>query len=285
MAEASTLERPRGKRDTTEAVKVRLATVTPEMANEWLSREDQVNRSLSVGVVNAYARLMAGGQWTLNGDTIVISSEGKLLNGQHRLRALIKAGIPVLMIVVDGVDPSAIDTMDDGRRRSVSDNLHISGTPMPAAASSGARWLLRLKLEAISRNQRVTNHEVIQLLQKHPGLAISAKRLDQADIFIGLMPSIFTALHYIGGVLLEKPAEAEAFFQVLSTGTPAYDGDPVHALREKLIKHQKQGANLNSMMQWNGAVHAWNLFCTKTPVKKLQIPEETVIEGLDISKI
>ena len=284
MAETSALERPRG-RDKQSAVKVGLKTVTPEMATAWLSREDQVNRPVSAGVVNAYARLMEQGLWMLNGDTLVLSSEGKLLNGQHRCRGIVKADTPVDMIVVEGVDPAAIDTMDDGRRRSVSDNLHISGTPMPAAASSGARWLLRLRHDAISRNQRATNLEVIQLLHKHPGLSASAKKLEGADIYVGIMPSIFTAIHYIGSALLDKPVEAEAFFQVLATGTPSYEGDPVHALREKLIKHQKQGANLSSLLQWNATVNAWNLFCTRTSVKKLTIPEETVIEGLDISKI
>ena len=63
----------------------------------------------------------------MTGDPIKFSSDGRLLDGQHRLEACEIAGLPISTHVVFGVDPGAFTTIDTGRSRSASDALAIEG--------------------------------------------------------------------------------------------------------------------------------------------------------------
>ncbi|MEH7879332.1 hypothetical protein V7799_17715 [Rhizobium laguerreae] len=68
------------------ALKVKAVMVTPEMAENILAARGP-NRNVSASVINKYARDMLAGRWQLNGQTIKISKDGQLLDGQHRLEA------------------------------------------------------------------------------------------------------------------------------------------------------------------------------------------------------
>lgn len=101
--------------------------VTPEMAQNWLSHNPG-NRPLSSYRVQHYVSAMKKGEWYLNGETIVIDSNGCLKNGQHRLAAIIKYGKPVSTVVVFGIDPS-VNLFDRHGKRSVVDYLRTSSLP------------------------------------------------------------------------------------------------------------------------------------------------------------
>jgi len=79
------------------------------------------NRHVSANVIHKYARDMAAGRWCLNGQTIKISSSGKLLDGQHRLEAAKKAKRSFQSIVVEGLPEDSFGSLDIGRRRGVAD--------------------------------------------------------------------------------------------------------------------------------------------------------------------
>lgn len=97
--------------------------VTPEMAAEWL-KSNTKNRSLSQATVNYYAAEMKAGRWELNGETIKFYENGTLKDGQHRLSAVVKAGVPVKMEVRFGVPNDSI-ICDRQRKRSVADMINI----------------------------------------------------------------------------------------------------------------------------------------------------------------
>lgn len=61
------------------------------MAETWLSRNSN-NRNLRGQVIASYARDMKSGAWVLNGETVKIASNGQLLDGQHRLNAVVESG-------------------------------------------------------------------------------------------------------------------------------------------------------------------------------------------------
>lgn len=257
--------------------------VTPEIAQEWLDLNSP-NRNLSPGTIEAYARRMAQKKWKLNGEAVIFAKNGAMLNGQHRCHAAIKAQMPFETIVVRGVDPDAQQTMDDPRKRSVNDQQKLRGLNYPASASAAARWLLRLRLGSIAHAKRMTNAEVLDVLEKHPGLGESAQQL-AGDTIPGLLPSVMVAVHYLGSVVLGLQPKADSFVGVMATGVPAYEGDPAHLWREKLIRAKAQGNGLAPKDQWEGTVHAWNLFVANEKVKRFQIPDEAMVDNLDLRKI
>lgn len=100
-------------------------TVTPAIARQVLEH-NAVNRPLSRATVAYYAMQMKRGQWRMNGETVSISDQGNLMNGQHRLNAVILAGTAVAFLVVRGVDEATFPSFDGGKNRSVSDVLNLA---------------------------------------------------------------------------------------------------------------------------------------------------------------
>lgn len=99
--------------------------ITPQMAEEYLSH-NMVNRTINRNRVIAYSNDMKTGEWQLNGESIKFDDSGNMVDGQHRLSAIIRANVSVKTFVLRGVE-SGISLYDRGRNRSVTDTLIISG--------------------------------------------------------------------------------------------------------------------------------------------------------------
>jgi hypothetical protein len=67
--------------------------------------------------INLYADHMINGRWKYNGDSIRISKEGVLLDGQNRLLAAQKAHVDLVCDLVVGLDDDTFNTIDQGRVR------------------------------------------------------------------------------------------------------------------------------------------------------------------------
>lgn len=86
-----------------------LEDITPEKANEYLLKNTDNYRNPNTRRVNTYAADMAAGKWEMNGEAIKFDSDGNLVDGQHRLLAIVKANATVKMLVVRGVDTKIMD--------------------------------------------------------------------------------------------------------------------------------------------------------------------------------
>lgn len=96
-------------------------TVTPEVAAMWLTRNCSENRNLSRGRVEELARAILQGQWRLTHQGIAFGENGDLIDGQHRLAAIVRAGVPVQILVTRGLPQSSFSVMDRGWTRSLRD--------------------------------------------------------------------------------------------------------------------------------------------------------------------
>jgi len=105
---------------------VALVTITPEMAEEML-KKNIGNRKINQANVNRIAADMATGNYRLNGETIKVSSNGEILDGQHRLLAAVKSGMTFRTYIVYNVERESIGTIDMGKGRSVADSLNVMG--------------------------------------------------------------------------------------------------------------------------------------------------------------
>ncbi len=84
-----------------------LCLVTPEQAASWLTLNTQ-NRPLIERRVQHYAQIMQEGLWEADcSRPVQILNTGLLLNGQHRLTAVIQAGVPVQLQVAVYASPAA----------------------------------------------------------------------------------------------------------------------------------------------------------------------------------
>jgi hypothetical protein len=101
--------------------------VTPDMALNWLEAVNTKNRTLSDAHVARLARDMKEGRWRLTHEGIAFDPQGRLLDGQHRLWAVVEAGIPIEMHVWLNVPPEALMAIDSGKPRRLADILHLGG--------------------------------------------------------------------------------------------------------------------------------------------------------------
>lgn len=105
---------------------IKLVTITPEMA-EIMLEKNIANRKVNQANVNRIAADMATGNYKVNGETIKISPNGEILDGQHRLLACVKSGMSFQTYIVYNVEREAIGTIDMGKGRSVADSLNVMG--------------------------------------------------------------------------------------------------------------------------------------------------------------
>lgn len=106
-------------------MKTEIVVVTPSQAKKWLERNTD-NRHITPSVVGGLADAIRRGEWILSHQGIAFGKDGKLLDGQHRLLAILEANLAVKMAVTWDVDNEAFKVMDIGKKRTVSDILNVS---------------------------------------------------------------------------------------------------------------------------------------------------------------
>jgi len=107
-------------------MELQVIEITPEMAKKML-RFNTCNRSLSKKAVTKYAGMMKLGEWHLSHQAIAFTEDETgnliLVDGQHRLAAVVQSEIPVkFSVIYHAVQTPYIDTV---RNRTFIDNLNI----------------------------------------------------------------------------------------------------------------------------------------------------------------
>ncbi len=141
--------------------------VTPAMAEAWLENNFR-NRPLSEDVVVAYARDMKSGQWVPTHQGIAFNENDDLIDGQHRLHAIVRSGVTVRMMVtfglkakIAGKEMTTMDAVDRGRTRSVADQLKIQHGMKDGSAIS----MVCMSLGSLCYGERTRRLSVGQVLE------------------------------------------------------------------------------------------------------------------------
>jgi len=130
----------------------RTVLVTPDVARDWLTK-NVVNRPLIARNIEALAFDMRTGRWLLTHQGIAFNRDGLLVDGQHRLHAVIAADVPVRMRVTYYVDCSYDAPIDTGCMRRAH---HVLGISSRAVAVCNALVLLETGAVARSTAGRVS---------------------------------------------------------------------------------------------------------------------------------
>lgn len=104
------------------AMKISIMQITPDLAAEFLKRNTG-NRAIRKTAVNQYADDLRRGNWKLTHQGVAISPNGRLLDGQHRLSAIVQSGISAQMVVALDVDDDSYAVIDRGKPRRLTDAL------------------------------------------------------------------------------------------------------------------------------------------------------------------
>lgn len=106
-------------------VEAYLIEVDAELAAELLKLNTDGQRRMSDLAIERYATDMVADAWVFNGAAVLVTDENELIDGQHRLRAIIDSDESQVLLIVRGVSKDAMETVDTNRRRSYSDMLFM----------------------------------------------------------------------------------------------------------------------------------------------------------------
>lgn len=117
-----------------------LVRLSPEIAAELLARNPD-NRTASADVARQIAEMITDGRWQVNGETIKVSRDGALNDGQTRCAAVAKAGEAIDTWMIFGLDRESRFTVDFTRKRSADHLIKMEGNHQPCVAAAVARLL------------------------------------------------------------------------------------------------------------------------------------------------
>lgn len=215
------------------------AELTPTIAKALLDRNPS-NRLLNEVTVENYARDIANGAWRLNGQTLVVASDGHMNDGQHRCNAVIAAGMPIRVVFVFGVERDSRFTLDQGRVRSAADFLGMNGHHDTKALAAAAAMLWQYRQRAALSGQaiyRPTKGEVLGTIERTPSLARSVGRIDGKGSSTAGGRSLLGFCHCVFSEASSVDA-ASLFIDALMEGANLSGRDPILYVRNRLIQER-----------------------------------------------
>jgi hypothetical protein len=260
-------------------IQAQVETITPSWALSVLAEQAALdeargrrqNRPIKKATVTRYARQMEVGQWRLNGEPLIFNGR-RCLDGQHRLSAVVVAGVPVQMLVVRGVDEAAFGSIDQGGARTAGHILSVSGVSGATIIGGAAALVMAYQNKGhmqLDPTSRPSAHEASAFVLEHELRFVSAfDAVNDAYRFVGA-PAVLVAVSFLAH---QHDEPRRVFFDGLRTGANLSMSSPVRHLRERLIaeRDRKGFGRADMVLRAAWTVKAWNAFVVNEPMKLLK---------------
>jgi hypothetical protein len=252
---------------------VSIVEVTPALAREWLGRNTH-NRNIRPTGVAALVRDMRAGRYLLTGQGITFDRNGVLIDGQHRLNAIIEADVTVPLVVLRGADPDAQMAIDVNKKRTYPDHLALAGR---TNATTRAAILRRAMLweRGIFVNQggafTPTYAELDAFESTRPLINSAVEFAMHLRRELGMPPSIGGVAFYVfAGIDYDAAVD---FLGRVADGENISRTHPAYAFRSRFTKEQAQGGRIPESELLALLIRAWNAYRTGSELTKLQLPK------------
>lgn len=244
--------------------------VTPEIASGLLTRNTN-NRILNKNAVKKYAADMMRGDWKYNHFPILIGRDGELLDGQHRLHAVVLSGVSIWADVYDNVDSDIMPTIDSGRPRTVANHLAWKGYKNTKNLGAMAKGVLMFDagyLDLSRDGGEVTSHQnIIKTVENNSWIVDNARLAAQVSNSVHMGSGVFAVLWRMFDEI--DPSDNSYFWQKLIGDTGHNEGDAIYALRKRLLNRFRNGVTWSDKEFIGVSVKAWNAYRLGLPVYKL----------------
>lgn len=221
--------------------------MTPEWASQILERNTH-NRSVRPVLVRQIASDIVCGRWLLTPQTVSIASDGRLLDGQHRLMAVIKSGEAVQMMLATNCPIECFTAIDTGQSRTPGDILRIEGVRNATTVGSIIRLAhLYTRIPGLvwdNQSGMVSKQELLEVYRSDPDIWDEVTRLA-----VGFAKSPCVQISAVGAFLylyrsLDAPGAddeslSQDYLKLYCTGEMLPAGSPILALRNWQAVHWK----------------------------------------------
>lgn len=281
MAKVKLVKKEESKMD------VKIELITPEVAKKYLEK-NVTNRKLNKELVTQYASSMRGSQWATSGDTIRFSVSDKLIDGQHRLSAIVNSGRSYKMVVVRGLPDEAFKTIDIGKKRSRADVLHMAGFVNTVALAGALRLYLLFKRSkfkniypSVFRGGYITNTDILNIAEETPDMAKAVTTVYSDYRYVGRLMGICPAICLFYIFSKRDPKLAIEYYNALNSGINLGEDSVIRSVREKLINNLLSPKKLDVGNKISLVIRSWNFLRQGVRDKKLIIqPNITIAEIL-----
>lgn len=208
--------------------------LTPEIASEWISHSNSHNRKIIDSHVEQLAGEMRAGRWMLTHQGIAFSTNRVLLDGQHRLWAVVMSGVTVPMRIFVNEPPQAMDALDTGYRRTNDQIITLTGGMGQVTRNELAT--LRAMIAGLGPHQKRTAAVERELLARHrQAVAFAAEVMTGGRKFRGVSTAATKAVLARAWYSCDRD-QLRRFGDVLRSGAPKGDCDqPIILLFQFLI--------------------------------------------------
>jgi hypothetical protein len=231
-------------------MRTKVETVTPNMARRWLeASEDFTQRGLRQRLIAKLTHAIESDQWMVTHQGIALGPENIVLDGQHRLTAIVRADKPVKMLVTRDADPAMFGVIDTGAARTPADSLRIAGYKNTNILAAVIRALICYEAVAGTTGDRwkdidraVTTGDMLDWLADDDQHAAAVQaitdggRVAQAISRFGATTPLSTALLYVMTQQTDiTPTIRTEFAARLTDGVLLGARSPILSLRRWLI--------------------------------------------------
>lgn len=256
-------------------------TTTREMidaakAADYLARNIH-NRPMARPTIIRYTADMRTGNWRETADPIRFDRDGRLIDGQHRLQALIEAELDHALPfhVVRGLHPEAQLFMDQGRKRTTGDQMSLHGYKNGNRLAAGCRLYLlwRENMLFSDRDQAsiITTATIIEWADDNPELLDYAYEVTpQGRATIVGEPRVLMAFSLIIAQIDEQ--RLKDFYDSLTSLVGLPEGSPILVLHKRLLNVRTERTRLQPREQLAMFLQTWNYWVAGRSIAQLGRP-------------
>lgn len=244
--------------------------VTPEIAAQYLEKNTN-NRNISDSYLTRYVKNMKDGKWKEDtGELIKISKTGVILDGQHRLMAVVKSGCSIYFHIAYNIDDVVFDVIDTGKPRNPGDCFLLAGVENYNAVSAIIAYYNLLnenKKVKAQKSNRATNSDLLSQYYENPEMWQNSFRVSNR-LYRSFSKILSCA--YIGGfyAYLRKIDEEKSlsFLTQLCTGKNI-EINVINSLRDKLIQDKISTIKMPPAYKSALIIKTWNFYFSGTDSK------------------
>lgn len=226
------------------------------------------NRPLNRRKIDRLIKQMRTNTFENTGEPIIVSREGVLNDGQHRLLAVAEADVVVDMDVRFGIARKVFTKTNTGAPRTSSDVLAIRGVAGGASIAPAVRLLILCQRGLPgSVREFVSNAEVDEGYRRWPEFEVIAKQIAGLRFPRGVRSTPLLTTAYLASRSPEKERLPD-WLETLASGMGSGKGDPAYILRERLLRGVEAAVGTRESLVERFAlmILSWNAYASGVSV-------------------
>jgi len=261
-----------------------IVTITPAMASAWLADNHFDNRRLDDRNVDKISRDIKADRWVFDGNAIRFDKNGDIIDGQHRLWAIVMSGKPVSSLVIRNLDNEAKMTIDSGKARGNADFLHFKGYTNTTVLASVCRLSIGYKENEGdlwkwaqgTSSKRLTPQELLHEASNNKKIEEAVKATQSLKFSRKILsPATVAFCYYLFSSVSKNPVVVDKFFSAFETGDNLTIDSPILSLRNvftirDIDLKERHGGNKAMAYRVALVIKAWNAWKDNKQIKKFK---------------